>query len=67
MYRIVLQIKVEFRCEFSPKKITVFVEKDTKAKEVICLLYSSDVVTDDCGDCDVVMTALTDDSVDCGD
>jgi len=26
--------KVEFRCEYSPKKLTVWVEKDTKAKEV---------------------------------
>jgi len=26
--------KVEFRCEYSPKQITTFVEKDTKAKEV---------------------------------
>lgn len=26
--------KVEFRCEFSPKQVLVWVEKDTKAKEV---------------------------------
>jgi alpha-tubulin suppressor-like RCC1 family protein len=26
--------KVEFRCEFSPKQVMVWVEKDTKAKEV---------------------------------
>lgn len=26
--------KVEFRCEYSPKQVMVFVEKDTKAKEV---------------------------------
>ena len=26
--------QVEFRCEYSPKQVMVWVEKDTKAKEV---------------------------------
>jgi len=29
--------KVEFRCEYSPKEVTCFIEKDTKAKEVTAL------------------------------
>ena len=30
----ILSFQVEFRCELSPKQVMVWVEKDTKAKEV---------------------------------
>ena len=30
----ILRFQVEFRCEHSPKQVMVWVEKDTKAKEV---------------------------------
>ena len=36
----ILSFQVEFRCELSPKQVMVWVEKDTKAKEVEIKLYS---------------------------
>jgi len=40
--------KVEFHCEFSPKQISAFFEKDTKEKEVIALPYPH-IVKVSCG------------------
>jgi len=40
--------KVNFRCEFSPKQVVTFLEKDTKAKEVTALPYPH-IVKISCG------------------
>jgi len=40
--------RVDFHCEFAPKQITAFFEKDTKEKEVIALPYPH-IVSVSCG------------------